>query len=164
MAKNLRFTLFALLGAALIAAGVGFWQLPSRADTVGIFLPDNGEYVSLGKRIYLESCASCHGANLEGQTVDWKSPGPDGKLPAPPHDEKGHTWHHADQLLFNITKFGLAKAANLKNYESAMPAYEGVLSDKEIIAVFSFIKSTWPEGIRMRHDELNKTYKTKELK
>ena len=35
-----------------------------------------------------------------------------------------------------------------------MPAYEGILSDAEIVAVLSFIKSTWPDEIRQRHDDL----------
>jgi S-disulfanyl-L-cysteine oxidoreductase SoxD len=81
--------------------------------------------------------------------------GADGRLPAPPHDASGHTWHHPDELLFRITKFGVAKAANLKNYESAMPAYEDRLSDEEIVAVLSWIKSTWPPEIRVRVDRIN---------
>ncbi|MCC2634961.1 MAG: cytochrome c, partial [Ramlibacter sp.] len=36
-----------------------------------------------------------------------------------------------------------------------MPAYEGVLSDAEIVAVLSYIKSQWPADIRRKHDELN---------
>lgn len=28
-------------------------------------------------------------------------------MPAPPHDDSGHTWHHADDVLFGITKHGL---------------------------------------------------------
>jgi len=35
-----------------------------------------------------------------------------------------------------------------------MPIYDGVLSDEEIIAVISYIKSTWPEEIRARHTEM----------
>ena len=27
-------------------------------------------------------------------------------LPAPPHNETGHTWHHPDEMLFAITKYG----------------------------------------------------------
>ena len=150
-----RLVLVILLIAAIGAAAISFWLLPSRQQTVGLLLPDNPEYVSLGKRIYRENCSSCHGVSLEGQTADWRTPGPDGKFPAPPHDETGHTWHHADEVLFNITKIGVAKAANLTNYESAMPAYEELLSDKEIIAVLSYIKSTWPEDLRRRHDDLN---------
>lgn len=151
-----RIALIILLIATIGAAAISFWLLPPRQQSVGLFLPENSAYVSLGKRIYRESCASCHGDNLEGQTADWKTPGPDGKLPAPPHDQSGHTWHHPDQVLFDITKLGVARAANLTNYESAMPAYEDVLTDKEIIAVLSFIKSTWPEELRQRHDDLNK--------
>ena len=75
--------------------------------------------------------------------------------PAPPHDASGHTWHHPDEVLFRITKYGVAKAANLKNYESAMPAYEDRLSDEEIVAVLSWIKSTWPPEIRARVDRVN---------
>jgi mono/diheme cytochrome c family protein len=49
----------------------------------------------------------------------------------------------------------VAKAAALKDYRSAMPAYEGVLSDAEIIAVLSWIKSRWPAHVREKHDQLN---------
>ncbi len=36
-----------------------------------------------------------------------------------------------------------------------MPGYETVLADGEIIAVLSYIKSTWPAEIRQRHDRMN---------
>ncbi|WP_370644306.1 c-type cytochrome [Ruegeria sp. SCSIO 43209] len=35
-----------------------------------------------GAVLYAENCASCHGANLEGQQ-DWQTPDPDGVLRAP---------------------------------------------------------------------------------
>jgi mono/diheme cytochrome c family protein len=76
-------------------------------------------------------------------------------MPAPPHDATGHTWHHSDQLLFDITKHGVAKAAKLKDYDSAMPAFAGALSDAEIVAVLSWIKSQWPPEIRRQQDEVN---------
>ncbi|HBC07561.1 MAG TPA: cytochrome C, partial [Rhodospirillaceae bacterium] len=41
------------------------------------------------------------------------------------------------------------------SYESDMPGFDGVLTDTEIIAVLSYIKSTWPASIRARHDDLN---------
>ncbi|MBL4645745.1 MAG: c-type cytochrome, partial [Rhizobiales bacterium] len=50
--------------------------------------------VKKGAVIYAEYCASCHGADLEGQP-NWQSPDADGKMPAPPHDQRGHTWHHS---------------------------------------------------------------------
>ncbi|MBB90587.1 MAG: cytochrome C, partial [Magnetovibrio sp.] len=41
------------------------------------------------------------------------------------------------------------------SYESDMPGFDGVLTDAEIVAVLSYIKSTWPASIRARHDDLN---------
>ncbi len=115
--------------------------------------PENADIVAAGRKVYDANCASCHGAKLEGQP-DWRQPNTEGKLPAPPHDIGGHTWHHADKVLFELTKFGLKKFAG-DNYQSDMPAYDGVLSDQDIVAVLSFIKSTWPENIREHHDRIN---------
>src|SRR6187551_939578 len=102
----------------------------------------NPQQVALGKRVYHAQCASCHGPKLEGQP-NWRTRLPNGRLPAPPHDASGHTWHHSDGDLFHIVKDGLA--AILPGYESDMPAFEGTLSDLEIRAVMDFIKSAWPE-------------------
>lgn len=145
----------ATLAAIALAAGAVVFAL-SLKPKAGLLSPNDRQVVMQGAEIYTQSCASCHGTNLEGQVENWQSPGADGLLPAPPHDETGHTWHHGDALLFAITKYGVAEAANLTDYQSAMPAYEGVLSDEEIIAVLSFIKSTWPEDIQTGHDVLNR--------
>jgi mono/diheme cytochrome c family protein len=91
--------------------------------------------------LYAAHCASCHGAQLEGQP-NWQEAKPDGRLPAPPHDASGHTWHHSDRELFMITKSGMS--AVVPGYESDMPAFEGMLTDEEIRAVLAFIRSTWP--------------------
>ncbi len=109
--------------------------------------PDDPAQVTMGRAVYQQNCGSCHGVRLEGQP-NWRVRKPDGKLPAPPHDETGHTWHHPDEQLFKITRSGVA--ALVPGYESDMPAYEGVLSDEEIWAVLAFIKSTWPPEIRRR--------------
>jgi mono/diheme cytochrome c family protein len=117
--------------------------------------PGDAAIVTRGERVYTAHCAACHGARLEGQP-NWRERGADGRLPAPPHDASGHTWHHQDDMLFRITKHGWAKVANLKNYDTAMPVYDGVLSDEEIIAVLSWIKAQWPAEVRERHDEINR--------
>lgn|SRR5579883_275584 len=59
----------------------------------------DAQLIDTGRRLYVTECASCHGANLEGQE-NWTTRGSNGKLPAPPHDRSGHTWHHSDQALF----------------------------------------------------------------
>lgn len=107
--------------------------------------PVTAEEIVLGQELYAANCASCHGADLEGQP-DWKRRLESGRMPAPPHDETGHTWHHADRQLFTIMKVGVGGV--VPGYESDMPAFEGVLTDEEIRAVLAFIKSTWPDRQR----------------
>ncbi|UUX49590.1 cytochrome c [Nisaea acidiphila] len=116
--------------------------------------PGDTGLVSDGKKVYATQCASCHGLGLQGQP-NWRQRNADGRLPAPPHDPSGHTWHHPDEQLFSLTKFGPARIVG-DGYESDMPGYEGILSDREIIAVLSYIKSTWPADIRQRHDMINR--------
>ncbi len=138
----------ALLGAAFYAFG------PSSADAGGIVLRhDDRDTVASGAVIYQENCASCHGADLEGQR-NWRVAGADGRLPAPPHDSSGHTWHHSGDVLFRLTKYGTGALIGDPDYATNMPVFEGVLTDDEIVAVLSYIKSTWPEDIRARHDEM----------
>ncbi|MGH9331061.1 MAG: c-type cytochrome [Vicinamibacterales bacterium] len=98
-----------------------------------------------GRQVYGTYCASCHSADLSGQP-NWQTPLPSGRLPAPPHDASGHTWHHGDADLFLIVKQGVGALA--PGYESDMPAYEGALSDDRIRAVLAYIKSTWPSRER----------------
>ena len=139
------------LAAAVAAAGGALWFAMPR--DIAIRADDAGS-VARGQSVYTRHCASCHGERLEGQP-DWQSRKPDGRLPAPPHDATGHTWHHPDRVLFEITKYGVAKAANLPGHPSNMPAYEGILSDADIVAVLSWIKAQWPEPIRKQQEEVN---------
>ncbi|MGA8051739.1 MAG: cytochrome c [Burkholderiales bacterium] len=99
-----------------------------------------------GQKLYAQHCAACHGANLEGQR-DWRRRLPNGRLPAPPHDGSGHTWHHPERVLFEITKFGLVPPNAPVGYQSDMPAYAGKLSDDEIRAVLAFIESRWSKDV-----------------
>ena len=107
--------------------------------------------VTAGQAVYEQNCASCHGKNLEGQ-FNWQKRSKDGYLPAPPHDETGHTWHHPDQMLFELTKYGPQKFAG-SDYKSIMPAYGGKLSDEEIWNVLAYIKSKWPKEIQRKYTE-----------
>lgn len=105
--------------------------------------------IAAGQDLYVENCAACHGANLEGQ-ADWQSPGADGRLPAPPHDRTGHTWHHPDSVLFGYTQLGgteLLKQQGM-DFDSGMPGFGDTLGDQEIWNILAYIKSTWPDRER----------------
>lgn len=144
----------AVMAAALAVGGYLMLTSGSTPDAVGDveLSPNDQALVAQGRSVYAENCASCHGQDLEGQE-NWRSRDADGLLPAPPHDETGHTWHHPDKVLFAITKYGPTKLSD-GEYESRMPGYDGVLTDQEIIAALSYIKSTWPAEIRRRHDRM----------
>ena len=75
-----------------------------------------------------------------------KNPG--GLLLAPPHDGKGHTWHHDDQLLFDYTKLGgkaALEARDVSDFNSGMPAFDKTLTDDEIWDILAYIRSTWSQ-------------------
>lgn len=106
----------------------------------------NRRLVSQGELLYEQQCAACHGINLEGQP-NWRQRNDDGTLPAPPHDATGHTWHHPDQMLFDITKYGTTAFVG-EGYKSTMIGFGDKLEDEEIWAVLSYIKSRWPRKIQ----------------
>lgn len=107
--------------------------------------PDPAQ-LALGQKIYAQHCAACHGAKLEGQP-NWRARLPNGRMPAPPHDDSGHTWHHPDEVLVGITKNGLVPPYAPAGYDSDMPAFAGTLSDAEIRAVLAYIASHWSTEI-----------------
>lgn len=137
------------LVAIAASAAIGWQQL--RGTTPSDWMADDHpEILAQGRDVYDRYCASCHGTRLEGQP-EWTKRLPSGRMPAPPHDASGHTWHHPSQQLFEIVKDGVAKFGP-PGYESDMPAFRGTLSDAQIRAVLAYIHSTWPADIRQRYD------------
>ena len=109
-----------------------------------------GRDLMLGETLYGAHCASCHGVNLEGQP-NWTVADENGVLPAPPHDETGHTWHHDNQLLFDYTFLGGQAALarrGVTGFTSGMPGFEAVLTEAEVWSILAYIQSTWPEQVQ----------------
>lgn len=124
----------ALVILPLLAASCG-------ADNSRFPVKVTSQRVNTGGGIYAANCASCHG------TPDTPPPLP----AAPPHTVEGHTWHHADRDLFNwvLDRPPLA---------TQMPAFRGVLSEDDVIAVLAYIKSTWPKDVRDRQTSFSESY------
>ncbi|WP_170387872.1 c-type cytochrome [Ruegeria atlantica] len=143
-------TIFAFILAGIVAiSAAAAWLTPSSTQAGPPVQPKEFD-VEEGALLYAEFCASCHGDELEGQP-NWRAPNEDGTLPAPPHDETGHTWHHGDALLFDYTKQGgeaALEARGVSDFASGMPGFSDSLSDQQIWNILAYIKSTWPERIR----------------
>ena len=149
----MKWTILSLVAVGAVLAIVQGLGLFAEQTSEEIRIPyENPVAVARGQEIYVNACAACHGQKLEGQQ-NWNERGPDGRLPAPPHNEKGHTWHHADRQLFEITKYGTAAFAP-QGYQTDMRGYEDVLTDNEILYVLAYIKAQWPASIQKRHDAL----------
>jgi len=142
-----------IAGVAFFAGLAALKFSGGEAHSAGLFPYRDAVVVAEGEALYAEYCAACHGANLEGEE-NWRLAKPDGRMPAPPHDRTGHTWHHAEQQLFMITKHGTAALVG-PSYKTDMMGFGDQLSDDQIIAVLAFIKSTWPEKIQARHDQMS---------
>ena len=91
--------------------------------------------VALGEKVFGAHCAACHGADLK-ERPNWRSPLPNGCLPAPPHDDSGHTWHHDGQSLFAVIEF-VAVKFTAPDIESDMPAHAEIQTADEIPAVLA---------------------------
>ena len=150
-------TLAAAAGLAL-GLGVLVWGALAWAGAADMADPDDAAQVERGARIYAENCAACHGAELEGQP-NWRKQLSTGGLPAPPHDETGHTWHHADEILFIYTKLGAKEGLGIEGFQSNMAAFRDTLSDADIWASLAYIMSRWPERVRQRQDHINEQSK-----
>ncbi len=102
----------------------------------GAALGDGG-----GRELYGRYCASCHGAKGEGAS-GWREPNDQGDLPPPPHDASGHTWRHADSVLYEMIAKGWRDPFN-KTETLTMPAFESALTPPEIAAVIAYLKTLW---------------------
>ena len=142
--KWLAFPLLVLLAVLSL-----IWLFADKDESRGRASASEVTDLAEGETLYATNCAVCHGANLEGQE-GWRTPGEDGRLLAPPHDESGHTWHHGDKLLFDYTKLGgkALMAQQGVEFDSGMPGFGDQLTDAEIRNVLAYIKSTWPERVQ----------------
>lgn len=137
---------FGVVGVVIIGAAAVLYST-IRPSGPAFIDPADQSLVMQGKAIYANNCAACHGEALQGQP-NWRERMSNGRLPAPPHDKSGHTWHHPDAMLVDMVKNGLVPGKTAPpGYVSDMPAYRDILSDEETIAVLTYIKSTWPPKV-----------------
>ena len=141
-----------MAGTSLSARSLAAWLLAAALACLALWVgwshPGSAR-LRQGAALYARHCAACHGARLEGQP-DWQIADADGRLPAPPHDASGHTWHHGDAMLADyVRRGGQAVLDDLGvPMTSGMPAFGETLTEGNIAAILAFIKSNWPARLR----------------
>ncbi|NGP90033.1 c-type cytochrome [Fodinibius halophilus] len=104
---------------------------------------------TLGKQVFTNNCAQCHGQHGEGTVEDWKQRNADGSFPPPPLNGSAHTWHHPFKVLMKtINKGG-------KRLGGTMPAFEDKLSREEKVAVIAYFQSLWDDKTYNRWVKMN---------
>lgn len=126
-----------------LAAVIGLLGVASTTDASddARVAAQTADVLQRGRVIYLQQCASCHGVHGEG-APDWQQLNTLGEMPAPPHGPQGHTWKHADGMLYRIVHDGWRDPFNKTN-RLTMPAFATTLKPIEIHDVIEYIKTMW---------------------
>lgn len=106
----------------------GAHDVPEEAAEVRNPIEADEESVELGRRLYADHCAVCHGETGEGDGPTAASLDP---APADLHED--HVQDLSDGALFYIVSHGRP--------ESAMPAWEGTLTEEERWHVVNFMRT-----------------------
>lgn len=141
-----------ILGLIAVAAWAMFAASADKED--GFLQWRDPAVTSAGQTLYRTHCSACHGMP-DGSTPPVAHAS---EKPAPPHDATGHTWQHPDFALFQLIRDGIAVANCTPVDPQFMPTFRGIVSDAELVAILSYIKSSWPEDIRLNHNRVNILY------
>ena len=117
--------------------------------------PDRPAQVALGRTIYRQGCAYCHGSEREGHE-EWRPDTPVSSGLAPPLDERSPAVERPDRDMFEIVKFGGQPFLRV-GQRSQMPAFEFNLTDAQIWAVIAYLKYRWPSEALARHEAANRS-------
>ena len=99
------------------------------------------EQVVLGREVFTQNCAVCHGAEAQGTVSDWREKLDDGSFPPPPLNGSAHAWHHPQEVLLRVIDYG-GEAMGGK-----MPAFIDVLEVDEKLAAVAYFQSFWTDEI-----------------
>ena len=125
---------------------LGLGACGNEKNNAGLPVPDapprqlDAAQLALGKQIFADNCAQCHGDQAQG-APNWRKRDADGFYPAPPLNGSGHGWHHSTEVLSNVINNGSVPG------QGKMPGWEGKLSAQEVSAVIAWFQSTWPQPV-----------------
>jgi mono/diheme cytochrome c family protein len=89
--------------------------------------------ISLGKTVYDKNCASCHGTQGEGKPPHWP----------PLANNQSIEMQSAVNPIRMVLNGGYPPGTKGNPMPYGMPPFAGLLSDNEVAAVVSYIRTAW---------------------
>lgn len=111
------------------------------SDPINVERWSSAEQVVLGREVFTQNCAVCHGAEAQGTVGDWREKLADGSFPPPPLNGSAHAWHHPQEILLRVIDYGGTAMGG------KMPAFIDVLDDSEKLAAIAYFQSFWTDDI-----------------
>jgi len=118
-------------------------QTPPAVDAAIEAASTPGKGSDEGSDLYAANCQVCHG----------DSNGAGGRGGAPIHNDRGHTWHHPDAQLR-----GWVLNGKLGSGSAGMPALGDKLTEPEVDAILTFIRSWWTTEQRDSQADVSERY------
>jgi mono/diheme cytochrome c family protein len=113
----------------------GIAELASRppASPATLTTSEGSLLISLGKTVYDARCASCHGAQGEGRPPHWP----------PLANNQSIEMESAVNAIRMVLNGGYPPGTERNPRPYGMPPFAGLLSDNEVAAVVSYIRTAW---------------------
>ena len=99
------------------------------------------EQVEMGRQVFTDNCAVCHGDAAQGLHEDWRQRLDDGSFPPPPLDGSAHAWHHSLSVLMQVINEGGIPLGG------QMPGFAEQLDEQQKLAAIAFFQDLWSDEI-----------------
>jgi mono/diheme cytochrome c family protein len=106
---------------------------PPPAPTSALPTTESSLLISLGKSVYDARCATCHGAQGEGKPPHWP----------PLANNQSIEMQSAVNPIRMVLNGGYPPGTSGNPMPYGMPPFAGLLSDNEVAAVVSYIRTAW---------------------
>jgi mono/diheme cytochrome c family protein len=125
--------ILAIVAVAACARQRSSEEATRTASAQASVLRSNPASASDGGRVYITNCSSCHQVNGQGVPGAF-----------PPLDRNPVVTGDASTVIL-IVKLGMSGKRYIDNieYDGTMPAWGQLLSDKDIAAVVTYIRTSW---------------------
>ena len=130
---TVKMTVFVVATVILVACD----KTPSEAPLPGRWYTPT--QLALGKTVFKNNCAVCHGEQAQGLAADWRKRLADGSFPPPPLNGSAHAWHHPMSVLLATIQEGGAPVGGV------MPAFKNRLNESQQRAAIAYFQNFWPE-------------------